>query len=158
MKYLIILLCLCFVGCESSEHDRRSKKLDALEQAAILRVLSARDDIRMVISHTPANEQELNGPARQDPNALIFNVQDFTSRLQRISLNDCPEDFRVAFVNYAEAWNDRAAANPRQEIILKGGRVPAPEEVPAEAQATEAAWRALLQVSARYLTPVSTGD
>lgn len=157
MKYLILILCLALVGCGSTEHDRRSKKKEAGYPAAIQKVLDARNNIRQVISHIPQNEAELAAAGR-DPSALVFGVDDYVNRLRTIPLTGCPEEFRTAFVKYAEAWNDRAAANPGLALPLLGGKGTHAENDAGAAERTETTWRALQEVVTKYNNPTPKSD
>ena len=94
MKLLLLALFLVVVaGCATHKHSQHEPDF----KAAIQRVLDERRDIRSVISHPPRDEAELAGIARMNPDAQIFNVEDFALRLPTISLKGCPADFRDAF-------------------------------------------------------------
>lgn len=157
MKYLIIILCLGLVGCGSMGHGGRSKKKGSEERVAIQKVMEARSDIRQVISHAPQTEAEL-AAANHDPSVLVFSVDDYVKRLRAIPLTGCPEEFKTAFVNYAEAWNDRAAANPGLCLPLAGGNGTHTENDPEAAELTESTWHALQDTATKYLTKGPSGD
>jgi hypothetical protein len=147
---LLFVLCLA-IGPGCATHHKKSKaELDF--RAAIQHVVEARADIRTVISHSPRNAAELNDIAQMDPNALIFNVQDFAQRLQTISLKGCPADFRVAFENYVAAWNARAAANPALLLLLNAGPERQAVDAPPSKEPTEVAWQAVQTVITKHTT------
>jgi hypothetical protein len=157
MKYLIFILCLGLAGCGTMGHGHRSKKDETGYRAAIQKVMEERTDIRQVISHAPQNDVELTA-ANHDPSVLVFKVDDYVKRLRGIPLKGCPEEFKTAFVNYAEAWNDRAAANPGLCLPLVGGSGRHTENDPEAAELTESTWHTLQDVVTKYMAPDVKGD
>jgi len=158
LKCLAFIFCLAVSGCGSTKESRHSKKMEEGYPAAIHTVLDARNDIRVVISHTPQSPAEL-AAANQDPTALVFSVQDYVKRLRTVSLKGCPDEFKAAFVKYAEAWNDRAAATPTLILPLGVGKGVPEESDPAVAERTETTWHALQRVVAEYNNPTpKSGD
>ena len=157
MRYLIFILCLLLAGCDLMGNDRKAKKKETETQAAIQKVLAERNDIRQVISHQPQNAVEL-AAANDDPSVLVFEVQDYVKRLRMIPLKGCPEDFKTAFVSYAEAWNDRAAANPDLVLPLKAESGTHVENNPEAAERTQSTWRALQDIVTKCMAPSPTGS
>ena len=145
MKLLLLALFLVVVaGCATHKHSQHEPDF----KAAIQRVLDERRDIRTVISHPPRDEAELAGIARMNPDAQIFNVEDFALRLPTISLKGCPADFRDAFGAYVTAWTERAAANPAVLLLVSPGpQLPSSD---APVQPTETAWKAVQAVCTQY--------
>jgi hypothetical protein len=156
MKYLLIALCLVVAGCAS--HKPPPPKAAKDFKAAMQKVLDARGDIRQIISHPPRTQAEVEGPAQGDPNALLFNVQEFADRLQTIPLDGCPYDFKTAFRNYAEAWKARAAKDPNLLLLYHPGAVASTSHVPAGAEETEATWQTVLSVQASYAVKMPEKD
>ena len=157
MKYLLIaLLSLLLAGC-ATHHHAQAKAAKSF-QAAMEKVLAQRNDIRQIISRLPRTEAELAGPAQGNPNALLFNVQDFALRLPTIPLTGCPPDFKTAFNNYVAAWKERAALDPTV-LLLTNPSVSQPA-LPAASGAsqTEAAWQSVLAVQASYPVEASSKD
>lgn len=154
MRLLLITLCslgLLVAGCASHRAARQEVKTDAKELAAIETVLTARENIRQIISHLPRNAEELAGAANGDPSALIFNVQDYAQRLQTIPLKDCPADFRIAFQDYMVTWQMRAAANPNFMLLKDSKPSNSGDNVNVDAGATEATWRKIQRLHETYL-------
>jgi hypothetical protein len=154
MKYLIVVICLVLVGCGSlSPSSRHKRNAAAGLKASIQRVLEARANIRAIISHPPRTVDELSGIANMNPNSTIFLAQDFTQRLQMISLEGCPRDFKDAFAKYVAAWNERAASSPNLLILIQAGTSTpsASGAVQNEYAAhTESAWNALKAICTKY--------
>jgi hypothetical protein len=156
MKYLLIVLCLALAGCATHKHSHAKPAADF--QAAMQKVLDQRNDIRQIISHPPRTQAELDGPAQGNPNALIFNVQDFAQRLQTIPLTGCPYDFKTAFGNYVAAWQERAAQNPAAQLLNNPGTAVPASATPSAAGQTEAAWQNVLSVQASYSAKLPAKD
>lgn len=151
MKYIRLALCLILVGCASHKPvPAKGPQPPKDFVTAMQMVLDDRNDIRQIISHPPRTSAELNGPAQGNPNALLFNVQDFAQRLQTIPLTGCPEDFKAAFGNYVAAWLARAARNPELQIVNNPSAGAAANFNPATAQQTETAWQKVLSVQSSY--------
>jgi hypothetical protein len=148
MKYLIVALGLLLAGCAG--HQAKHSQITKDFQVAMQKVLDARNDIRQVISRLPRTHAELDGPAHGDPNALLFNVQDFATRLQTIPLPGCPADFKSAFGNYVAAWQARAAMNPNLQLRTNPGTKLPGNNIPAGTGDTEAAWQLVLSVQNSY--------
>jgi len=148
MKFLLIVICLALAGCATYKHSHT--KAAKSFQAAMQKVLDERNDIRQIISHPPRTQAELDGPAQGNPNALLFNVQDYTQRLQTIPLTDCPSDFKSAFANYVAAWQVRAAQDPTLQLLTNAGAGVLPANLATGAGDTEVAWQTVLSMQANY--------
>jgi hypothetical protein len=156
MKNLLLVLCLLLAGCATHKHSPAKTAVDF--ESAMQKVLDQRNDIRQVISHPPRTQAELDGPAQGNPNALIFNVQDFAQRLQTIPLSDCPDDFKTAFGSYVAAWNERAAQNPGAQLLNNPGTAVPTSSIPSVTRQTEAAWQQVLSVQASYSAKLPPKD
>jgi hypothetical protein len=150
MKFLMLLLCLTLVGCGSPGHRSKRDKQEPDFKAKIQDVLDARRNIRTIISRPPRNQAELAGIAGMNPNALIFNAQDFAQRLQNLPLDGCPDDFKTAFSKYVAAWAARAADNPNMMLLADAGIYRPGDNPDNAASQTELTWQGVQAVSTRY--------
>jgi hypothetical protein len=96
MKYLLILLCLAFSGCNQSPASR----------------------IEKVLNKCAALSAESSGQATPDA-----KIDYFIRGTQAIDTSKCPPEFRVAFQEHVNAWlryQSAASQNTLGNNILEG--------------------------------------
>ena len=130
-------------------------------RAAIQQVLDARVQTRTQTTRHPKDRTEVMGLASMNPNAVIFDAQDYALILSTINPAKCPGDFRHAWSVYVSAWHYRAFANDNPSFVLQSGmEISQSESVGAFDEGsgangdgeshTVSAWKDVEDVSAKY--------